>query len=91
MNKIGAIADYIIQSNTMRTNAGNEIWMDSEAVRQTYSISLRTLQRLRDKNILSYSKLRGSGKCIYKRSEIELLLSKHLIPSQEQAAKSKTV
>jgi hypothetical protein len=50
----------------------NESWIDGQDVMQALHISKRTLQALRDTNVLPYSRL--NGKFYYKLSDIENML-----------------
>ncbi|MDR1919025.1 MAG: DNA-binding protein [Tannerellaceae bacterium] len=78
-DKIDRIADFVRQSATTLTPGNkDDVWMDAEELLKTFSISSRTLQRLRHERKVSYSTLRGNGKCIYRRSDIERLLSENL-------------
>lgn len=53
----------------------NDSWLDNQEVLQFLHISLRTLQTLRSKGTLPYSKIRG--KFYYKVSDIEQLLQEN--------------
>ncbi|MDR2914298.1 MAG: helix-turn-helix domain-containing protein [Tannerella sp.] len=70
MDKIEKIADYIANhSNSNQHVADKEIWLDSHEVANLLHISIKTLQRLRRDNLISYTILRG--RCLYRLSEIE--------------------
>jgi hypothetical protein len=83
-NKIDRIADYVLKSSpSPMPDNKDDVWMDAEEVLKTFSIRSRTLQRLRDERKVSYSSLRGSGKCIYRRSDIERLINENLVPKKQ--------
>jgi hypothetical protein len=50
----------------------NELWIDGQDVMQALHISKRTLQSMRDSEVLPYSRL--NGKFYYKLSDIENML-----------------
>ena len=54
----------------------------AEAQLTSEGISTRTLQRLRDENLISYSMLRG--RCMYKLSEVERCLEERTIRCKPQ-------
>ena len=54
-----------------------QAWLDSSQLADALGISTRTLQRLRDDNLISYSMLRG--RCMYKLSEVERCLEERTI------------
>ena len=59
-----------------------ETWLDSNQLAEALGISTRTLQRLRDENLISYSMLRG--RCMYKLSEVERCLEERTIRCKPQ-------
>ena len=59
-----------------------EAWLDSNQLAEALGISTRTLQRLRDENLISYSMLRG--RCMYKLSEVERCLEERTIRCKPQ-------
>ena len=71
VGKIEKIAGYVA-----------EAWLDSNQLAEALGISTRTLQRLRDENLISYSMLRG--RCMYKLSEVERCLEERTIRCKPQ-------
>lgn len=55
-----------------RAEKFNESWIDGQDVMLALNISKRTLQTLRDDNVLPYSRI--NGKFYYKVSDLEQLL-----------------
>lgn len=80
VGKIQRIADFVAKAQVMPKEE-NEVWLDSNQVRML-NISTRTLQRLRNENLISYSMLRG--RCLYKLSEIERGLNERIIKCKPQ-------
>lgn len=58
----------------------NEKWLDNQDVCQLLQISKRTLQYYRDYGKLPFSMI--GGKCYYKISDIEKLISESITPKQ---------
>ena len=78
LQKIENIADYIAKKQ-LDTPPKAEVWLNSNEVADLLNISIRTLQRLRDDNMISYTMLRG--RCLYKLSDIEKSLQERIIPT----------
>ena len=76
VGKIQRIADFVAKAQVMPKEE-NEVWL-ADAL----NISTRTLQRLRNENLISYSMLRG--RCLYKLSEIERGLNERIIKCKPQ-------
>lgn len=74
---IETIADYVVKKDTTTGESEREVWMDSHEVSTLLRISTKTLQRLRNDKLISYTILRG--RCLYKLSEIERTLNERLI------------
>jgi len=64
--------DYIHSLNKSKIDVFRETWIDGQDVMQSLHISKRSLQTLRDNNILPFSRI--NGKFYYKVSDIENLL-----------------
>ena len=75
VGKIEKIAGYVAEEK-------KETWLDSNQLAEALGISTRTLQRLRDENLISYSMLRG--RCMYKLSEVERCLEERTIRCKPQ-------
>ena len=76
VGKIEKIAEYVAAAQ-LPSEEKKEAWL-AEAL----GISTRTLQRLRDENLISYSMLRG--RCMYKLSEVERCLEERTIRCKPQ-------
>jgi len=83
--KINVIASYILDRQESEDINEDEIWVDSYEVCTFLKISDRTLQRLRSKGEVSYSRIRGRN--FYKIGEIKRLLENRLIKSNEECMK----
>lgn len=81
VKKIEEIAHYV-RSNKNSETKHSEIWLDSNEVADLLNISIRTLQRLRNDKMISYTMLRG--KCLYRLSDIEASLQKRIIPTDQR-------
>ncbi len=71
MEKIDAIEQYV-RTERARKPAGDDIWLDNDAVCAWLKISRRTLQRYRSTGTLAYSLI--GHKTYYKAVEINRLL-----------------
>jgi len=60
---------------TSRVDDFKDTWVDGQEVLQMLHISSRTLQRLRDCDIIPYSRI--NGKYYYKMSDVEGVLEKN--------------
>ena len=76
MDKIEAIEQYI-RTERARKPAGDEIWLDSDAVCAWLRISRRTLQRYRSNGTLRYSLI--GNKTHYRASEVWRLFEQGLV------------
>lgn len=65
VGKLEKIAGYVAEAQ-LPSEEKKEAWLDSNQLAEALGISTRTLQRLRDENLISYSMLRG--RCMYKLS-----------------------
>jgi len=75
--EIKVLKKLVIQVQKTRTQKFNENWVDAQEVMLSLHISRRTLQSLRDKGILPYSRI--NGKLYYKMSDVESLLESNYI------------
>ena len=57
------IRDRYVAEAQLPSEEKKETWLDSNQLAEALGISTRTLQRLRDENLISYSMLRG--RCMY--------------------------
>ena len=73
VEKIEKIADFVVEAK-LPSEEKKEAWLDSNQLADALT---RTLQRLRDDNLISYSMLRG--RCMYKLSEVERCLEERMI------------
>ena len=81
VQKIENIAEYIAK-NKLDSIPKAEVWLNSNEVTDLLKISIRTLQRLRNDNMISYTMLRG--RCLYKLSDIEKSLRERIIPTDQR-------
>ena len=81
VGKIEKIAEYVAAAQ-LPSEEKKEAWLDSNQLAEALGISTRTLQRLRDENLISYSMLRG--RCMYKLSEVERCLEERTIRCKPQ-------
>lgn len=81
--KINVIASYVLDRQESEDINEDEIWVDSYEVCTFLKISDRTLQRLRSKGEVSYSKIRGRN--FYKIGEIKRRLESRLIKSTQES------
>lgn len=83
VEKIERIAQYVVKKESASPPDSGERdsidtgWLDNDQVADLLGISTRTLQRLRVKNMISYSML--GGKCYYQVSDIETALKNRVI------------
>ena len=81
ISKIDKIADFVVRQE-MKPEDRGDVWLDSNEVADALNISTRTLQRLRNENLISYTSLRG--RCLYKLSDIEKGLNERTIKCKPQ-------
>ena len=81
VQKIENIADNIAK-NKLDATPKTDVWLNSNEVADLLKISIRTLQRLRNDNMISYTMLRG--RCLYKLSDIEKSLRERIIPTDQR-------
>ena len=81
VGKIEKIAEYVAAAQ-LPSEEKKEAWLDSNQLAEALGISTRTLQRLRDEHLISYSMLRG--RCMYKLSEVERCLEERTIRCKPQ-------
>lgn len=72
---LNALKEDIYSVKKSKINLLKESWIDGEEVMDTLKISVRTLQNMRDKRELAFTKL--SGKLYYKVEDIKTLLEKN--------------
>lgn len=77
IKRLERIEAYVVRKDLPKGNDDADPWMDTLEVVETLRISSRTLQRLRNENLISYSKVKG--RCRYRMSEIERMLNEKLI------------
>jgi hypothetical protein len=77
VKRIDRIATYVVKKDLPKVDEESDPWMTTEEVLDLLKISSRTLLRLRKENLISYSLLKG--RCRYRMSEIERMLSEKLI------------
>lgn len=82
VEKIDKIAQYVVKKESAIHGSNKEDsigngWLDNDQTADILGISTRTLQRLRNKNLISYSLL--GGKCYYQVSDIETALKNRVI------------
>lgn len=58
-----------------KTDTSIQSWIDGQQVMDTLKISKRTLQSMRSTGVLPFSRL--NGKCYYKATDLERLLSQN--------------
>jgi len=85
--EIKTIKAYLQQFQKSRLERFCEAWIDGQDVMQTLHISKRTLQTLRDSEMLPYSRI--NGKFYYKVSDIEKMLEANYQPSKTAGHGSK--
>ncbi len=81
VQKIENIADYV-SKNKLDSTSKTDAWLNTNEVADLLNISIRTLQRLRNDNMISYTMLRG--RCLYKLSDIEKSLQERIIPTDQR-------
>ncbi|KAA6327105.1 hypothetical protein EZS27_023883 [termite gut metagenome] len=81
ISKINFIAKFVVLHQADDTNSSDE-WVDSYDVCTFLKINERTLQRLRSKRMVNYSRIQGKN--YYKLSEIRRLMNENLICSSEE-------
>lgn len=79
-NSIEEINNYI--RNDKKKLSLNDYCLDIQDVCQILKISKRTLQSYRDSKILGFTQI--SGKIYFKASDIQELLEKHYVKSQDR-------
>ncbi|HYQ56101.1 MAG TPA: helix-turn-helix domain-containing protein [Draconibacterium sp.] len=81
VERIESIAQYVTNQNS-NSEAASEVWLNSNEVADLLKISTRTLQRLRNDKMVSFTMLRG--KCLYRLSDIEKSLQEKIIPTDQK-------
>ncbi len=81
IKRIDSIAQYIT-SQSSTSEPPHEVWLNSNEVADLLKISTRTLQRLRNDKMISFTMLRG--KCLYRLSDIEKSLQERIIPTDQK-------
>lgn len=81
IKKIESIAQYVTNQN-YDSKPMQEVWLNSNEVADLLKISTRTLQRLRNDKMISFTMLRG--KCLYRLSDIEKSLQERIIPTDQK-------
>ena len=81
-SKINTIAKFVAALETKAEEQPEDGWVDSYEVCTFLKVSAKTLQRLRNVNAVSYSKIRGKN--FYRISEIQRLLNENIIRRNEE-------
>lgn len=79
MAKINVIAKFVAEYQTDDNRSQDDDWVDSYEVSTFLHVSLRTLQRLRAKNEIPYTNLRGQN--YYKIADLKLMMEERKIKS----------
>ena len=79
MSKVDTIFDYVISQQNIQDE--EDSWVDNYEVCTFLKMSDRTLQRLKKKKKINYSRIRG--KTYYKISEIKRMMDENLIRRSE--------
>ncbi len=82
VKKIDIIMDFVYDKQRHNAISEEKMWVDSHDVCNYLHISNRTLQRLRAKNCVSYSRI--NGKNFFRISDIRHLLESKMIRSNEE-------
>ena len=82
VKKIDIIMDFVYDKQRHNAISEEKMWVDSHDVCIYLHISNRTLQRLRAKNCVSYSRI--NGKNFFRISDIRHLLESKMIRSNEE-------
>ena len=82
VKKIDIIMDFVYDKQGHSAINEEKMWVDSHDVCNYLHVSNRTLQRLRAKNCVSYSRI--NGKNFYRISDIRHLLESKMIRSNEE-------
>ena len=85
--EIKTIKAYLQHFQKSRLERFSEAWIDGQDVMQSLHISKRTLQTLRDSEMLPYSRI--NGKFYYKVSDIEKMLEANYQPPKSAGHGSK--
>jgi hypothetical protein len=72
IHKVDTLAD----TEKRQTNSHNE-WIDKQETMEILKCSERTLQTLRDKELLRFSNPLGGSKLFYRRKDVEALFEKN--------------
>lgn len=89
VEKIDRIAEFVVKKesaappDSSKEDSIDNGWLDNDQTADILGISTRTLQRLRTKNLISYSLL--GGKCYYQVSDIETALRNRIIRCTPEA------
>lgn len=68
--------DSLIDANKHHTDSQSE-WIDKQETMEILKCSERTLQTLRDKELLRYANPLGGSKLFYRRKDVESLFEKN--------------
>jgi hypothetical protein len=74
-NEIGSLRDELKEQKVKSSKKLSDIWFDNQEVMELLKVSPRTLQNMRDTQVLPYSKV--GGKIYYKSTDIEKLLKEN--------------
>jgi 3-methyladenine DNA glycosylase Tag len=81
-DKLETILQFIAAIKQEPEENPENIWVDNYEVCTFLKISTKTLQRMRDANLISYSRIRG--KIFYKVSELQRLMEDKVIRRSEE-------
>lgn len=81
-DKLDVILEFIAAMQQEPEENPENIWVDNYDVCTFLKISSKTLQRMRDANLISYSRIRG--KIFYRVSELQRLLEDKVIRRSEE-------
>jgi hypothetical protein len=82
ITKINMIAEFVAEHQKHEDEEVTEGWVDSYEIRTFPKISGRTLQRLRARQLINYSRIRGKN--FYRLSEVSRLLDANIIRCGEE-------
>lgn len=68
--------DTLTDTEKRQTNSNNE-WIDKQETMEILKCSERTLQTLRDKELLRFTNPLGGSKFFYRRKDVEALFEKN--------------
>ena len=82
MAKVNTIAKFVAALQAKAENEPEDGWVDNYEVCTFLKISAKTLQRLRNTNTITFSRIRGKN--FYRISEIQRLLKENVIRRSDE-------